>query len=94
MAETYTIIWNGNVIGSISDLRADMSFFEGIYIPAISTDAKTFAELITGFDIQVTFKDPNKGTNITLVSKNDPTISMNFIVLALLDNLLSLRKIQ
>lgn len=80
MDDIQTLIWKNIEIGSITNIRMDMWYIEGVYIPNHTVSSANFIKLVSKFNGEKIIKDPSKGTIVVMKDLESQT---NCLVLGL-----------
>jgi len=84
-AETFEVIWQGEVVGALSETRNDMGYLEGRFATASSTAGARFTQRASLLDGRAAISDNSLGARAAIVSSLNPTSRRMTVVVLSLD---------
>lgn len=91
MSEVYSLLWQGEDIGTYEIAQSDMGIFDGHWTGNGSTKAREFEKLINTFEIKKVFAKPQLGTMAMLIQdKNE----IHVFVLGMIEGMLTLKMVS
>ncbi|MBS1586081.1 MAG: hypothetical protein JSS82_11120 [Bacteroidetes bacterium] len=90
MSEAYSLLWQGEDIGTYEIVQSDMGIFDGHWTGNDNPKARDFEKLINTFEIKKVFAKPQLGTMAMLIRDRN---EIHVFVLGMIDGMLTLKMV-